>query len=189
MDPTEHAHIDAIKVPFENTNNGQYGPQICRHLDCDEKRRLFDLATAIHETGSDLESIIYNSTGGQEDGDGEVLDGELNVDWATELDTVSTACSPSRKAVDLFATASALIARSASEGPASIPWPARTFSTSWAAFNFTRQPDVGRISVDLLAEKYNLPDLRPALLDFISEHLQNPSVHHIGGRRRTQMNT
>lgn len=188
-DPTERAHIDAIKVPSENTNNGQYGPQICRYLDRDEKRRLFDLSTAIHEAGSDLESIIYNSTGDQGDDDDEELDGEPNADWISELDTVSTACGPSRKAVDLFAAADAFTARATSEGPTSVPWPLRTFSTSWAAFNLNRQPDIGKISVDLLAEKYNLPDLRPALLDFFAKHLQNPSLHHIGGRRRTWVDT
>ena len=57
-DPTEHAHIDIIKVPLENTNNGQYSPQICQHLDHDERRRLFNLATAICKAGNDLEAII-----------------------------------------------------------------------------------------------------------------------------------
>ena len=180
-DSTERAHIDVIKVPSENTNNGQYGPQICRHLDRDERRRLFDLATAIHEAGGDLESIIYGSVGGQGGDDGEELDDELNVDWISELDTVGMACSPSRKAVDLFAVADALIACTTSEGPASVPQPLRTFSTSWAAFNLSRLPDIRAISVDSLAEKYHLPDLRLALLDFYTEHLQNPSVHHIGG--------
>jgi len=69
-DPTERAHIDVIKVPSENTNNGQYGPQICQHLDRDKKRQLFDLATAIHKAGGDLESIIYNSMGNECDGNG-----------------------------------------------------------------------------------------------------------------------
>ena len=188
-DSTERAHIDVIKVPSENTNNGQYGPQICRHLDRDEKRRLFDLATAIQEAGGDLESIIYNSISDQGDGDDEEPDNELNVDWTAELDTVGIACGPSRKVVDLFTVADTLITRATSEGPASLPRPLRTFSTSWAAFNLNRQPDIRAISVDSLSEKYNLPDLHPALLDFFSKHLRNPSVHHIGGRRRTRANT
>jgi len=181
-DSTECAHIDVIKVPSENTNNGQYGPQICRHLDRDEKRRLFDLATAIHEAGGDLESIIYNTTGGQWDDDGDPLDGELNEDWIAELDTVARVCGPSRQAVDLFAAADALVARTLAEGPTSVPQPLRTFSTPWAAFHFNRRPDIPRISVDALAEKCNLPDLRPALLDFFCQDLRNTSVHQIGGR-------
>jgi hypothetical protein len=58
VDPTECTHINTIKVPSENTNNGQYGPHIYQYLDRDEKRWLFNLATAIHKAGGDLESII-----------------------------------------------------------------------------------------------------------------------------------
>ena len=188
-DPTERAHIDAIKVPSENTNNGQYGPHICQYLDRDEKRRLFDLATAIHEAGGDLESIIYNVSGNQQDPNDDTLDDEPNEDWIAELGTTSTTCGPSRKTVDLFAAASVLIARTQSEDPASIPQPLRTFSTSWTAFNLKRRADIARISVDSLAEKYNLPDLRPALLDFLSQYAQSPLVHCISGPRRTWVDT
>ena len=188
-DPTEHAHIDVIKVPSENTNNGQYGPQICQYLDRDEKRQLFDLATAIREAGGDLESLIYNITGNQWDDDGDGPDSETNEDWIAELDVVGRVCGPSRKVVDLFTVADALIARTLSEDSASLPWPLRTFSTSLAAFTLNRRPDIPQISVDSLAEKYKLPDLRPAILDFLVKHLQNHSVHHVGGRRRTWSDT
>ena len=186
-DPTERAHIDVVKTPSENTNNGQYGPQICRFLDRDERRRLFDLATAIHETGSDLESVLYPSVGGQGDGDDEDPDEELNANWVAELDTAAT-YGPSRMAVNLFESADALAVRSASEQPASALWPLRTFSTSLVAFNLNRKPDIPRVSIDTLAEMYNLPDLRPALLDFFFERVQNPTFHRIGGRRRNRAN-
>ncbi|KAF9789589.1 hypothetical protein BJ322DRAFT_1178167 [Thelephora terrestris] len=185
-DATERAHIDVIKVPSENTNNGQYGPHICRHLDRDEKGRLFDLATAIHEAGGDLESILYGSAVG---GDDEEMDDELNVSWIAELDTIITTCGPSRKQVDLFRTADALVKRVALDGTTGIPQPLRTFSTPWAAFNVNRKPDISRISIDSLAEIYKLPDLRPALLDFFSQYLETPSFHYIGGRRGTHPNT
>jgi hypothetical protein len=186
-DATERAHIDVIKIPSENTNNGQYGPQICKHLDRDEKRRLFDLATAIHEAGGNLESLLYDSAGSHGDENGERLDEELNEDWVTELDTVATVCGPSRKEVNLFAAAGALVARSLLGGATSIPQPLRAFSTLRAAFNLNRKPDIPKISIDALAQLYNLPDLHPALLDFY-EHPQNPSIHRIGGRRRTWAN-
>ena len=183
-DATERAHIDVVKVPSENTNNGQYGPHICRYLDRDEKGRLFDLATAIHEAGGDLGSILYGSA----DDDDEELDDELNVGWIAELDTITTPCGPSRKQVDLFEVADALVTRVASEGTTSIPHPLRTSSTPWAAFNVNRKPDISRISIDSLAEIYKLPDLHPALLDFFSQYLENPSFHRIGGRRGTHPN-
>lgn len=186
-DPTERAHIDAIKVPSENTNNGQYAPQICRHLDRSEKGRLFDLYTAICEAGGDLESIIYSNTGDEYD-TSETPDDEFNEDWVAELDTVGRVCGPSRKTADLFAVANALIVR-ALEDSANTVRPLRTFSTSWAAFNLSRRPDISRISVDSLAGKYNLPDLRPALVDFLSKYSQNILVHRIGGRRQSPANS
>ncbi|KAG0693896.1 hypothetical protein DFH29DRAFT_985395 [Suillus ampliporus] len=40
-DTTEHAHISEIKDPAWHINNNDYDPQICRHLDCQEKLRQF----------------------------------------------------------------------------------------------------------------------------------------------------
>ena len=57
--------------------------------------RFFDLATAIHEAGDNLESILYKSGSGQDDRSDEGLEEELNVEWVTELDTVATAYAPS----------------------------------------------------------------------------------------------
>ena len=184
-DPTERAHIDAIKVPSENTNNGQYAPQICRYLDRDEKRQLFDLYTAICEAGGDLESIIYSNAGHESDTD-EPPDDQFNKDWVAELDTVGRASGPSRKTIDLFSVANALAIRILSEDPPNTVRPLRTLSTSWAAFSLGRRPDISRISVDSLAEKYQLPDLRPALVDFFNKYSRNVSVHRIGGRRQSQ---
>lgn len=182
-DPTERAHIDVVKVPSENTNNGQYGPQICSYLDREEKSRLFDLATAICEAGGDLGTLLYGS-----EGDHDEPDDELNTDWIAELETVATACGPSRKNVDLFAAAEALSALVTSNGTAGIPQPLRTFSTPQAAFNVNRKPDIPRISLDALANLYKLPDLHPALLDFFSGNFGG-SVHSIGGRRASHVNT
>ena len=61
-DPTERAHIDVVKTPSENTNNGQYGPQICRHLDRDERGCLFDLVTAICEAGDNLNPFFTSQS-------------------------------------------------------------------------------------------------------------------------------
>ena len=150
-DPTERAQINIIKIPSENTNKGQYGPQICRHLNRNERRRLFDLVTAIREAGNDLEAILYNPANRDEDG----LDEELNTNWVAELGTVAKPCGPSQKRVDLFA---ARMASALSLAP-------RTFSTPWAAFNLNQKSDIPQISVDLLTKMYGLLDLRPALLN------------------------
>ena len=136
-----------------------------------------------------MESIIYGTTGNQLDNDSDAFDDKPNEDWITELETVSRACGPSRKTVDLLAVANTLITHTLSEDLANIPQLLCTFSTLWAAFNLNQRPDIAQISVDSLAEKYCLSDLHPALLDFLSDHVQNPSVHHIGGRRRARADT
>ncbi|KAG1887977.1 uncharacterized protein F5891DRAFT_987934 [Suillus fuscotomentosus] len=46
-DATEHAHISEIKEPARQTNNNDYDPQICRHLDQEEKLRHFAIATLL----------------------------------------------------------------------------------------------------------------------------------------------
>ncbi|KAG2150748.1 uncharacterized protein EDB93DRAFT_1084079, partial [Suillus bovinus] len=33
VDVTEHVHVSEIKEPAQQTNNNDYDPQICRHLD------------------------------------------------------------------------------------------------------------------------------------------------------------
>ncbi|KAG0699348.1 hypothetical protein DFH29DRAFT_983549 [Suillus ampliporus] len=40
-DTTEHAHVSEIKDPARRTNNNDYDPQICRHLDRDENHRNY----------------------------------------------------------------------------------------------------------------------------------------------------
>ncbi|KAG1901098.1 uncharacterized protein F5891DRAFT_979664 [Suillus fuscotomentosus] len=46
-DATKHAHISEIKEPAWQTNNKDYDPQICRHLDWEEKLRCFAIATSL----------------------------------------------------------------------------------------------------------------------------------------------
>ena len=185
-DSTEHAHINVIKTPSENTKNGEYSPQICRNLNCNEKRCLFNLATAICEAGDDrLDSICYGSGSNQDNEEAE--EKEPNKDWVRELDTVATACEPSRKPVDLFMVAEDLMC-SRLDGTLNILRPLHTFATSLVAFNLSRTLDISRVSVDSLAELYNLPDLCTALLNFLSEYLQNSLTHQIGGHCRTQPN-
>ena len=85
--------------------------------------------------------------------------------------------------------AGSLAAHSISEEMVTVPHPLQTFSTLLAAFNLNQKPDIPQIAIDSLAEQYNIPDLRPALLDIFSQRLQNTLVYCIGGCQRTQVNT
>ncbi|KAG1848368.1 hypothetical protein C8R48DRAFT_677294 [Suillus tomentosus] len=46
-DTTEHAHVSEIKEPARQTNNNDYDPQICRHLDRQDKLRRFAIAMTL----------------------------------------------------------------------------------------------------------------------------------------------
>ncbi|KAG1891284.1 hypothetical protein F4604DRAFT_1673176 [Suillus subluteus] len=46
-DATEHAHISKIKDPMQRTNNHDYDPQICCHLDQLEKLRWFSITMTL----------------------------------------------------------------------------------------------------------------------------------------------
>ena len=59
-DITEHAHIDQIKDPAHTSNNNNYDPQICRHLDCLKKCRNFDLALSLKNPELRLDSADTN---------------------------------------------------------------------------------------------------------------------------------
>jgi hypothetical protein len=46
-DVTEHMNVSEIKDPACHTNNNDYDPQICRHLDQDKKLQHFAIATTL----------------------------------------------------------------------------------------------------------------------------------------------
>ncbi|KAG2155765.1 hypothetical protein DEU56DRAFT_906934 [Suillus clintonianus] len=52
-DATEHAHVSEIKDPARRTNNNDYDPQICRHLDRAEKLHRFAIATTLKSLPTD----------------------------------------------------------------------------------------------------------------------------------------
>ncbi|KAG2032849.1 hypothetical protein BDR03DRAFT_1014891 [Suillus americanus] len=58
-DATEHAHVFEIKDPARHTKNNEYNPQICRHLDQEEKLHCFAVATSLKSspTDPDLEEL------------------------------------------------------------------------------------------------------------------------------------
>jgi len=70
-DVTEHAHITEIKDLAWQSNNNNYDPQICRHLNREEKLRHFDLATRFHQLALDAgaKEALSASTEDKEDSD------------------------------------------------------------------------------------------------------------------------
>jgi hypothetical protein len=163
-DRTEHAHITEIKVPGRSGNNQDHNPQICRWLDRSEKRQNFSLALQLLVSDTDPTDISC---------DEEPLEDPDNVD---QLDDLLLAVPPP----DFFSQAAQL---AASVSP-STPLPLRTFCTDSTAFHLNRRPNLALLTVDEVAAKFKLPDLRAALADYI-RHVRDlqSSMFKIGQRR------
>ena len=152
-DTMEHAHITEIKVPRRSGNNQSYSPQICRWLDHSEKHRNFALALFIYE----IQLHPYD-TDPPEHHDNNPNDPDSDAD----NDGQSTAHSdPSQP--DLFSRAALL---SANINP-STPLPLRTMYTDTTAFQLNFHPNLPPITVDEATIKFKLPDLQPAIADYV----------------------
>lgn len=176
-DPTEHAHVQEIKIPARAGNNQNYYSQIARHLDRSEKCLRFDIATYL-ERSSRGEGL------GEDDRDSEDDDGTFDRDKEHEPDAEDVSLSDH---LGLTTSASQInyfdISEAISRGCIpNAPKPHRTFSTATSAFRLALKPSL-RLSIDEASVKYNIPDLRPALQRYFrrvetsSPHLNLPSDH------------
>jgi Plavaka transposase len=156
-DVTEHAHITEIKHPADATNNNNYEPQICRYLDRLDKCRRFDLATSLQE----LQSIVRDQ------------------DFEARNDTLTSTSDSARK-IDYFEVATQLEWGSNHNTPR----PFRTFASPCTAFHLAYKPSFKQLDVDDVALKFQLPDLRPALADYLQRVFEGVNFHTVGGRRR-----
>ena len=193
-DTTEHANITAIKDPARSGNNQNYEPQICRYLDRLDKLRQFDLATSIREAKVDF----WAGSGAEEDSlEGEEAHGldesELLVTSSssllTHIDPVSSLSGLSRNVVDYFYRASEL--KQLLQHRQDIPLPLRTNAcSSHVAIHLSRDPSYKQQLVDEVAQMYHIPDLRPALADYLQRIAtgdeQGPL--DVKGRRLSQAN-
>ncbi|KAG1884486.1 uncharacterized protein F5891DRAFT_971192 [Suillus fuscotomentosus] len=178
-DTTEHAHITEIKSPARSSNNNNYDPQICRHLDHADKCRRFDLAMSLLDNVPDS---------GQQDPDDdekdENVDFDVDDDRDIPADLLTTMKHPghSRPITNYFGIAKVLQHREVG----TVPVPVRSFVVERTAFHLTYDPSIRNISVDDAAIKFGLPDLRPAIADFLRREATHgrDHIHTIGGARR-----
>ncbi|KAG1865732.1 hypothetical protein C8R48DRAFT_747731 [Suillus tomentosus] len=178
-DTTEHAHIMEIKSPACSSNNNNYDPQICRHLDRADKCRRFDLAMSLLDNVPDS---------GQQDPDDdekdENVDFDMDDDHDIPADLLTTMKHPghSRPITNYFGIAKVLQHREVG----TVPVPVRSFVVERTAFHLTYDPSIRNISVDDAAIKFGLPDLRPAIADFLRREATHgrDHIHTIGGARR-----
>ncbi|KAF8419490.1 hypothetical protein L210DRAFT_3366672, partial [Boletus edulis BED1] len=183
-DTTEHAHVEVIKDPAASTNHHNFDSQICRYLDRIERCRAFETATRLSsalrngpDNGQDIpDSEVDLAAGDVDDPSAEDEDSEehptalLNDIWA-----------PKRPVPNFFSIAQTLL----TAVPGSIPHPIRTFTSGPTAFRLNYDPSIKRIAIDQAAEMFNIPDLCPAIADYLGRegpYAQN--FHSFGGQRR-----
>ena len=184
-DVTERAHITQIKTPARSSNNREYEDQICRNLDCTNKCRRFDLATSVHDTQVDFREAwdVINHCEVDDNHDDDGTDDQYITSTSSllsHIQPVANLSGPLRVTNNYFREAESLL-----EGATpNAPHPRRTFIDAHTAFHLTRDPSFKQMTVDAVAQKFGLPDLRPSLADYLQRVTGNPAVYLIGGRRR-----
>ena len=174
-DTTEHAHITEIKTPGRSGNNRSYNPQICRYLDREEKHRNFSLALSICELKVHAQTAGANPEDEAPDNDTDTYHGEDEDEDENTPGYPNLSSQP-----DLFTRAIQL----ATNISPSTPLPLRTQCTKSTAFQLNFHPSIPSMTVDEVASLFKLPDLRPAIADYIrrARDLRSP-IFKIGQRR------
>ena len=188
-DTTERAHITEVKVPSRSGNNQSYNPQICRWLDRSEKHRNFSLAISITQSqrGRDCDSLGLPdedpiNNGGQDGHNDSDDDGGTDNDSDDKDGTRRN--SPYGLATrdqDLFARSVRLLNNIAP----STPVPLRVFHSETTAFQLNHLPSLKNATIDDVAATFKIPDLRPALIDYIRRARNLHSAVFRLGQRRT----
>ncbi|KAI6128922.1 hypothetical protein EDD16DRAFT_1690159 [Pisolithus croceorrhizus] len=171
-DPTEHAHVQEIKVPAQAGNNWDYYNQIACHLDHAEKCLCFDIATYMESKWGEeylqVDKIEGNKT--EQDKEHELDEEEFPTDH------LAATWSP----INYFMIMDALMCGCIPNAPR----PYHTFSTATTAFHLSTKPSL-RLSVDEAAVMFNLPDLHAAISEYL-HCLQSRMPHHVSWVRSQQ---
>ncbi|KIK33927.1 hypothetical protein CY34DRAFT_26962 [Suillus luteus UH-Slu-Lm8-n1] len=173
VDATEHAHISEIKDPARHTNNNDYDPQICRHLDRLEKLWRFEIATTLksHVVDPGTETEDEGDEGDEEEGT--ACDDEEPTDPRTAL-LEELNCT--RITTNYFSRAKNITTLS---HQASIyPGLPRTFTTGNVAIHLNFNPTRTGMKLDDVSDNFNLPDLRHTLLAFLQHDMRNRNMIH-----------
>ena len=189
-DVTERCHVTQVKDP-SNGNNQDYESQICRYLDRADKCQRFDIATAIREARVDFRFLINNADPeNNDDNDNDNISKNPEEEDPQAPSIISTTANlltqirPAAPVTTILRTANYFeLADALQQGlyPRS-PLPFRTIVQGDTALHLTRDPSMKTMSIEDVTEKFNLPDLRGALADFLTE-VNNKNYFHIGGRR------
>ncbi|KAG1886158.1 hypothetical protein F4604DRAFT_1572394, partial [Suillus subluteus] len=177
-DTTEHAHISEIKDPVWHTNNNDYDPHICCHLDHQEKLRHFAIAMTLKSTCTDSNSVEFLED--EVDEENEEDDGDCNelTDPRTVLlEELNQTCITT----NYFSKARQLVAARCDN----ISHPPQTFVAASTAIHLNFEPTRTRLKMDEVANDFNILDLHQVLSDFLQRDTRNGEAGHgLGVPRR-----
>ncbi|KAG1737754.1 hypothetical protein EDB19DRAFT_1895748 [Suillus lakei] len=158
-DTTEQAHITLIKDPAESTNNQNYDPQICQYLDCIKKCRHFHLVMSIAQQP---QSQTHTTTAGYRDDQDDGIDDDKNADEAGDIQDVISDLWGTGRVISNFFKKAQLASLSTTA-----PRPLHTFVIGSMAIHLNFDPLLRCQAINDVAGKFCLPDLQPALADYI----------------------
>ncbi|KAG2337000.1 hypothetical protein BDR05DRAFT_952932 [Suillus weaverae] len=177
---TEHAHITLIKDPADSTNNNNVDAQICRFLNHVEKCRSFQTTTSLIAQLSQSHaqaagSLVMDNGSGSDDEGANVV--EVDAQAAVTDHLWGSKCP----VTDFFKKAEQVSSN------VKVTRPLRTFVVGSTAIHLNFDPSLQCIPVDVVAEKFSLPDLQGALADYIQReghsHGTSQSFHKLEEQR------
>ncbi|KAG2089231.1 uncharacterized protein F5147DRAFT_587272, partial [Suillus discolor] len=176
-DVTEHAHITEVKDPARSSNNNNYDSQICRYLDRADKCNRFDLATSLLDHSRSEDLGVFGDEFIEEDNE---IDDDMN-DFPTELLSQTRRPGQPRPITNYFSMAKILQHKEIG----SVPLPLRSFIVGRTALNLSYHPSIRNATINEVAIMFGLPDLQPAIANFLHcEKTYGNHIHSIGGPRR-----
>ncbi|KAG1762200.1 hypothetical protein EDD22DRAFT_953353 [Suillus occidentalis] len=171
-----------IQWTLRHTNNNDYDPQICRHLDRQEKLRRFAIATTLKRTYADSNPEEFFEGEGEEDEEGE--EGNGDYDQLTDPRTALLAeMNKTRITTNYFSKARKLVAARCDN----ISLPPRTFIAASTAIHLNFDPTRTGLKIDEVANDFNIPDLGQVLSDFLQRDARNGAAGHGLGVARRQL--
>ncbi|KAG0694390.1 hypothetical protein DFH29DRAFT_1006389 [Suillus ampliporus] len=176
-DATEHAHITEVKNPARSSNNNNYDPQICRYLDHADKCNRFDLATNLLDHSQREDPGVFGDRFVEEEDE---IDDDVDG-FPTELLSPTRRPGQPRPITNYFSIAKILQHKEIG----SVPIPLRSFIIGRTALHLSYDPSIKIATIDEVAIMFSLPDLRPAIADFLHREVTHGNqIHSIGGPRR-----
>jgi hypothetical protein len=161
-DITERCHITHVKTPYRMSNRRNFHDQCVRYMDRVEKMHVFGLFASLKRNNASLLNDMVMETN-------DMADHYPEQTWLSQVlpDEEKVTESVFRGTTSLF-DKSTLIS-----------------GNQMTAIHLTLHPHGRGLSVDAIAQAYQLPDLRAALADYFS----GASYAERGGRRRSPVDS